>query len=156
MRVYIGADHAGYELKAHLKPVLEAQGVEVVDVGTEGPESVDYPDFAKVVARAVSEGEVERGILICGTGIGMSITANKFPGVRAGLVNDLYAARMCREHNDCNILVLAARVVDYELAPQIVDTWLATPFAGDRHARRVGKISDIESELSQGEPCESS
>lgn len=156
MRVYIGADHAGYELKAHLKPVLEAQGVEVVDVGTEGPESVDYPDFAKVVARAVSEGEVERGILICGTGIGMSITANKFPGVRAGLVNDLYTARMCREHNDCNILVLAARVVDYELAPQIVKTWLSTPFAGDRHARRVDKIAGIEAELSQEEPCESS
>lgn len=153
MRVYIGADHAGFELKEQIKKSLAERHVEVVDVGTAGPESVDYPDYGEQVGRAVSCGDVERGILICGTGIGMSVVANKFPGVRAGLVNDLYSARMCREHNDCNVLVLAARVVDYEVAPQIVDAFLDTPFAGDRHARRVAKISGIEERVREGNLC---
>lgn len=155
MRVFVGADHAGYELKEQVKAVLAERGVDFVDVGTDGPASVDYPDYGAAVARAVSTGEAERGIVICGTGIGMSIVANKFPGVRAGLCNDLYSARMCREHNDCNVLVLAARVVDYELAPDLIRVWLDTPFGGARHARRVAKIDALEREISGEGSCAS-
>lgn len=147
MRIYIGADHAGWELKDRVVRMLSERGLEVVDVGTHGPESVDYPDLAAPVARAVSNGEVERGILICGTGIGMSVCANKFPRVRAGLVNDTFTARMCREHNDCNVLVLAARVVQPEVVPDILAEWLETPFAGDRHARRLAKVGGLERSL---------
>lgn len=151
--IYVGADHAGYELKEQLKVSLEGRDLEVVDVGTDGPDSVDYPDFAIPVAEAVSCGRAPYGLLICGTGVGMSMTANKFPGVRAALCGDTYTARMSREHNDANILVLAARVVDYTMAPRILETWLDTPFGGERHARRVGKVRDLEDRLAREGPC---
>lgn len=153
--IYIGADHAGYELKEQLKRTLAVRGLDVVDVGTDSSAPVDYPDFAIPVAEAVSCGRVPRGILICGTGVGMSMTANKFPGVRAALCSDLYTARMSREHNDANILVLAARVVDYAQAPHIVEVWLDTPFGGERHARRVGKVRALEDRLFWEGPCAS-
>jgi ribose 5-phosphate isomerase B len=149
VRIYIGADHAGYELKDQVKAMLAERGIEVVDVGTNGPGSVDYPDIAAPVARAVSSGEAPLGILICGTGIGMSMVANKFPKVRAGLVGDLVTARMCREHNDCNLLVLGARVVDPAIVGDIVGTWLDTLFAGDRHARRLDKIGRLEASIGE-------
>lgn len=135
--------------------MLAQRGLDVVDVGTDCPDSVDYPDFAEPVARAVSCGQAGCGVLICGTGVGMSMTANKFPHVRAALCGDLYTARMSREHNDANILVLASRVVDYAQAPQILETWLDARFAGERHARRVDKVSALEDRLAEEGPCAS-
>ncbi len=144
MRVAIGSDHAGFQLKRELKKVLEEMGHECIDFGTEGPESVDYPDFAEKVSEAVSTGKVERGVLICGTGIGMSIVANKFPDVRASLCNDLYTAKFSRLHNDANILVIGGRVVGVDLAKEILRTWFTTEFEGGRHLRRLQKIKSIE------------
>ncbi len=144
MRIAIGADHAGYALKETLAAHLRAQGVEVVDFGTHGPDSVDYPDYARVVAEAVARGEVDFGVLICGTGIGMAIAANKVPGIRAAAVSDVYSAKMSRAHNDANILCLGGRVVGPGLAIEILETWLRTPFEGGRHARRLEKIRQIE------------
>ena len=138
MKVIIGSDHAGFALK-------EAIGG-VVDVGTDGTASVDYPDFGARVARAVSSGEYERGILICGSGVGMSIVANKIPGIRAALCTDTDTARLSRMHNDANILVLAGRRTDLKTATAIVTVWLDTPFEGGRHARRLDKIRNIEEE----------
>lgn len=145
--VAIGSDHGGVRLKDHLAGLLRAKGIEVEDLGTNGTDSVDYPDFGAAVARRISKREAEMGILLCTNGIGMSILANKFPGVRAALVHDLTAARMSREHNNANILVLGGGVLDPPLAEQIVEIWLATPFGGGRHQRRIDKIAEIEREL---------
>ena len=145
--IAIGCDHGGVELKDFLVGSLRGQGVEVRDCGTEGSASVDYPDYGREVSERVSVGAAERGVLICTSGIGMSIVANKFPGVRAALVFDLDAARSSREHNDANILVLSGAKTEQQLARQIVEAWLATPFAGGRHQRRVDKISRLEQEL---------
>ena len=145
--IAFGCDHGGVELKEFLLNELRAKGLDVLDFGTEGRESVDYPDFGKEVSRSVSSGQAERGVLICTSGIGMSITANKFPRVRAALVQDIDGARSSREHNDSNILVLSGAKTEISLARQIIETWLATPFAGGRHQRRIDKISQIEIDL---------
>lgn len=145
--IALGSDHGGVELKDELVEYLRCLGAEVRDFGTHGPESVDYPDFAGEVSRCVSEGKAERGVLVCTSGIGMSIVANKFPGVRAALVNDLEGARSSREHNDANILVLSGAKTDAGLARSILQIWLETPFGGGRHQRRVDKIRQTENEL---------
>ncbi len=144
MRIGIASDHGGFGLKEELKAFLRSIGAEPVDVGCFDETSVDYPDFGIQIAEKVSRGELERGILICGTGIGMSIVANKFPGVRAALANELYSARCSREHNDANILVLGGRVIGGGLAREIVKVWLESPFLGDRHQRRIDKIAVLE------------
>ncbi|MCX7988894.1 MAG: ribose 5-phosphate isomerase B [Thermodesulfovibrio sp.] len=144
MKIAIGADHAGYELKGIITKFIEEIGYEVIDMGTGTSCSVDYPDYAEAVAKAVSEGIYERGILICGTGIGMSIVANKFKNVRAALCNDLFTAKMSRLHNDANILCMGARVIGTGLAKEIVKTWLTTNFEGDRHLKRLEKLNLIE------------
>jgi ribose 5-phosphate isomerase B len=145
--IAIGADHGGLELKEALVSELRARGVETVDVGTDGPASVDYPDFGREVAERVSRGQAARGVLICTNGIGMSIVANKFPGVRAALVGDATAARMAREHNDANILVLGGGMMGKFHARELLRVFLETPFEGGRHQRRVDKITDIERSL---------
>ena len=142
--IAIGADHAGYRLKTEILNYLKQKGYQVKDFGTYTETSVDYPDYALIVGNAVSKGECEKGILICGTGLGMSIAANKIPGIRAALCNDCYTARMSREHNNANILVLGERVIGTGLALEIVDIWLKSEFVGGRHALRVEKISKIE------------
>jgi ribose 5-phosphate isomerase B len=145
--IAVGCDHGGVELKEFLLGCLKSKGIEVHDCGTQGRESVDYPDFGQEVSRQVSAGEADRGVLVCTSGIGMSIVANKFPGVRAALVQDLDGARSCREHNDANILVLSGAKTDKVAAQHIIEIWLATPFAGGRHQRRIDKISQIEKDL---------
>jgi ribose 5-phosphate isomerase B len=142
--VALGADHAGWELKESLKAWLMDAGCQVLDFGTHGPDSVDYPDYALQVAEAVTVGKVERGVLVCGTGIGMTIAANKVPGIRAALCGDVFTARMSREHNDANVLALAGRLTGRETGLEILRAWLDTPFAGGRHARRVDKIGEME------------
>ena len=145
MKIGIGNDHSALELKAEIIAHLEAQGYEVIDYGTNSTESCDYPVYGDIVGHAVADGEVGRGILICGTGLGISLAANKVRGVRAAVCSEPYTARMSRAHNDCNILALGARVVGSELAKMIVDVWLGTEFEGGRHQRRVDMIMDIES-----------
>jgi len=145
--IVFGCDHGGVALKDFLVNYLRSRNIDVDDHGTFDRESVDYPDYAREVARRVASGEVDRGVLICTSGIGMSITANKFPHVRAALVQDLEGARSSREHNDANILVLSGAKTESSLALQIVETWLKTPFAGGRHQRRVDKIAQVEFEL---------
>ena len=142
--VALGADHAGWRLKDELAPILESEGLEVLDLGTDSDESVDYPDYAVLVANAVASGEADRGILICGTGIGMSIAANKVKGIRCALVHDVFSAKATREHNDSNVLAMGERVIGPGLAREIVSTWLDTEFEGGRHGRRIEKVSDIE------------
>ncbi len=144
MQIGLACDHAGFELKEELKAFLKTQGYDPLDMGTFNEDSVDYPDFGMQVAEKVSRGALKRGILICGTGIGMSIVANKFRGVRASLVHDLYSARLSREHTDANVLVLGGRMIGKDLAKEIVRTWLETPFAGGRHQRRLEKIEALE------------
>jgi ribose 5-phosphate isomerase B len=144
MRVALGADHAGVALKDALKRELDALGMTYEDFGTEGPNSVDYPDFAATVARGVSEGRFDRGVLVCGSGIGMAITANKVAGIRAAAIGDTTAARLSREHNDLNVLALGARATPLPLAADILRTFLETPFAGGRHEGRVRKIHEHE------------
>lgn len=146
MQIGLACDHGGFELKEELKTFLKSLGVEPIDMGTFNEDSVDYPDFGVLVAEKVSQGELEKGILICGTGIGMSIVANKFPRIRAALANDLYSSRCSREHNDANILIIGGRIVGKELAKEIVKVWLETPFAGGRHRRRLEKIEALERE----------
>ena len=146
MDIGLACDHGGFELKEELKVFLKSSGLETIDFGTFDETSVDYPDFGILLAQKVSKGELKRGILICGTGIGMSIVANKFPGVRAALVNDLYSARCSREHNDSNVLVIGGRVVGKELAKEIARVWLNTSFAGGRHQKRLEKIEALEKE----------
>ncbi|MEW6215223.1 MAG: ribose 5-phosphate isomerase B [Nitrospirota bacterium] len=147
MTIAIGCDHAGLELKSEIISLLSELGIEYIDYGTNSPESVDYPDLGEKVSEAVSSGKIDRGILICGTGIGMSIVANKFPRIRASLCNDLFTAKMSRLHNDANILVLGGRVVGKDLAKEIVRTWVNTPFKGERHCIRLKKIAQIEERL---------
>jgi ribose 5-phosphate isomerase B len=146
MQIGLACDHGGFELKEELKAFLKSIGVEPIDMGTFNEDSVDYPDFGVLVAEKISKGELEKGILICGTGIGMSIVANKFRGVRAALANDLYSSRFSREHTDANILVMGGRIVGKDLAKEILRVWLETPFAGGRHKRRLEKIEAIEKE----------
>ena len=135
--IIIGCDHAAYALKENLKAYLLELGFEVEDVGASGAASVDYPDFGRKVAAQISEGRFTRGILLCGTGLGMSMVANRYPGVRAALCHDLFGAAMSRKHNDANILVIGGRVTGDILARAIVKTWLETPFEGGRHQRRL-------------------
>ena len=144
MRIAIGADHAGYEAKERLKRRLGERGVDMEDVGTHGTASVDYPDFAARVSRLVAAGKADVGVLVCGSGIGMSIAANKVKGIRAAHCTDSYTARLAREHNDANVLVLPARCISDEEGVEILKRWLATPFAGGRHSRRVAKIEEGE------------
>lgn len=144
MKLAIASDHAGYGLKNRILRYLSEKKVNAVDFGTDGRDSVDYPDYAIQVAEAVSKGNLDRGILICGTGIGMSITANKFPGVRAALCHNAVTAETSRRHNDANVLVLGERVLDEETAVQIVRIWLETDFEAGRHQRRLDKIRAIE------------
>lgn len=143
-KIIIGADHAGYQLKEAIKPFLKEIGFAVTDVGTDSDRPVDYPDFGARVAEAVSAGLFRRGILICGSGVGMSITANRYSGVRAALCLDEETARMSRMHNDANILVLAGRKTDAGTARAITRVWLATPFEGGRHQKRLDKIREAE------------
>ncbi len=142
--IVIGSDHGGLELKEAVKAALASRGMDVDDFGTDNSDSVDYPDFAEKVAGAVSRGEVELGILICGTGIGMSIVANKFPGVRAALATDEFMAQMAREHNNANILVLGGRVLSADMATKMVNVWLDSSYEGGRHQRRLDKIAQVE------------
>jgi ribose 5-phosphate isomerase B len=144
MKIAIGADHAGFELKQKIKQALEQKGIQVADQGTVSNDAVDYPDFARKVGEQVAQKQAEFGILVCGSGIGMAIAANKVPGVRAANVSSEYEAQMSREHNDANVLALGARILDEATALKIVDTWLQTQFAGGRHQRRVDKITEIE------------
>jgi len=151
MTIAIGCDHAGVELKKEILALLNNLQIQYVDYGTDSPASVDYPDFGEKVSETVSSGKMAKGILICGTGIGMSIVANKFSGVRASLCNDLFTARMSRLHNDANILVIGGRIVGKDLAQEIVKTWVSTPFEGNRHCRRLDKITKIEERLTTHE-----
>lgn len=144
MRIALGADHAGVALKTDVQALLESKGIEVEDMGAVSEESVDYPDYAARVAQAVADGKVSRGILVCGTGVGMAIAANKVPGIRAAPVVDIDTARLARQHNDANILALGARVTPPALALDIVSTFIDTPFEGGRHQRRVDKIAALE------------
>jgi ribose 5-phosphate isomerase B len=139
-RILIASDHAGFELKEKLEHALEELGYEVDDLGTNSPESTDYADYAHPLAREVSEGRADRGVLLCGTGLGMSYTANRYPHVRAAVAWNPEIARLAREHNNANVLVLPARFVSDSEAAVILTTWLETPFEGGRHARRVDKI----------------
>jgi ribose 5-phosphate isomerase B len=147
----IASDHGGLELKDAIKSFLEDRRIEVRDLGTMNSDSVDYPDFAEKLAVALTRGEAENGILICGTGIGMSIAANKFPGIRAALITDEFTARMSKEHNNANVIVMGGRVLKPEQACAMVQTWLETAFEGGRHQGRLDKISQIEQKIRDGE-----
>jgi ribose 5-phosphate isomerase B len=144
MRIALGADHAGVPLKADIKRLLLDRGVEIVDLGTDSTDPIDYPDIAERVGRQVGSGAVERGILLCGSGIGMAMAANKIPGVRAAPVTDEDSARLSREHNDANVLALGGRSTPLDLARRIVGLFLDTPFGGGRHRRRVDKINALD------------
>ena len=146
--IIIGSDHGGLNLKTALNSYLKRRGVEVTDAGTNGDASVDYPDFGQKVAETVISGDAELGILICGTGIGMSITANKIPGIRAALVTDVFMARMAREHNNANVLVLGGRVLDEQKACDLVGAWLDATFEGGRHQAPLDKITALEKKYS--------
>lgn len=152
MKIALGADHAGPEAKARLAALLTAAGHEVLDLGTDGEASVDYPDFAEAVSRAVVDGRVERGVLVCGTGIGMSIAANKVAGIRAAKCNDPEEARLCRAHNDANVLCVGSRVLDPSVMDAVVQAFVDGPFEGGRHATRVGKMMALEGDHA-GEAC---
>src|SRR5256885_11185016 len=144
MNIAIASDHAGYEEKERLKPLLDELGVQYEDLGTVSEESVDYPDYARKVGDEVASGHVEQGLLVCGSGTGMAIAANKVPGVRAAVAWNEETARLAREHNDANVLSLGARTTPIEELPKIVRAWFAAKFDAGRHARRVGKIREIE------------
>ncbi len=152
MKLAIGADHGGFELKEFLKTHLENRGIEVADMGCYSPESVDYPDIALAVARQVATGGAEKGILLCGTGIGISITANKVNGIRAALCHDHFTAKMSAAHNNANVLCMGGRTTGPEIAKEMVDVWLETPYEGGRHERRLDKISAVESMFRNTEP----
>ena len=139
-RIPIAADHAGFEMKAKLERVLEEMGYDVEDLGTDSPDSSDYPDFAHPLAREISSGEAKRGVLLCGTGLGMSYVANRYPGVRAAVVWSREVAELSRRHNDANVLVLPSRCISDDESVAILKAWLNTPFEGGRHVRRVEKI----------------
>lgn len=150
MKIAIGSDHAGYALKNHLKAHMEGRGIQVEDLGGFDPEPIDYPVAGLRVAKAVAAGDYDLGVLICGTGVGISISANKVRGIRAVVCSEPYSAVLSRRHNNSNILALGARVVGDELAVMILDQWLDAEFEGGRHARRVGLIGEIEQEYGRG------
>jgi ribose 5-phosphate isomerase B len=151
MRVAIGSDHAGFELKQVLAACMKDLGHEVKDVGTHSTAPVDYPDFAEAVSREIVEGHAQRGLLICGSGVGASIAANKVPGIRAGICHDTYSAHQGVEHDDANILVVGSRVIGVELAKEITRTFLCAVFSGEeRHRRRLNKVLDIERRYLKG------
>ncbi|MGE5517897.1 MAG: ribose 5-phosphate isomerase B [Bacteroidota bacterium] len=140
--IALASDHGAVEMKTMLAQHLEGLGYSVLDLGTDGAQSVDYPDFAVAMAKALADGKATRGVLMCGSGIGISIAANRFSHVRAALVHDAYGARMCRQHNDANVLVLGGRTVGPEIAKDCLDIFLSTEFEGGRHARRVAKLAE--------------
>lgn len=144
MKIAIGCDHGGINLKPFVEKVLKEREIEIVDMGCFDTSSVDYPDYALKVAEAVSQGIADKGIIMCGTGIGISIAANKVKGIRAAVCHDLFTAKMCAEHNDANILSMGGRIISGEMAADMVEVWLDTPFAGGRHTGRVDKITQIE------------
>ncbi len=145
MRIAVGCDHAGFPLKAPLVDELKRHGQDVIDLGTNSTDAVDYPDFAQKVAEAIMRGEADRGLIICGSGVGATIAANKVPGVRAAMCHDTYSARQGVEHDDMNVLCLGARVIGEELALDVVRSWLGAAFSGEeRHARRLNKVKAIE------------
>jgi len=150
MKIAVSSDHRGYAVKARILELVRSLGHEGFDYGPDGPENVDYPDYAAKVARAVSRHEIDRGILICGTGVGMCIVANKFAGVRAAPCHDDLTAEMSRMHNDANVLCLSADLLGDRLVNRMVEIWLATQFEGGRHARRLAKISEYEQTQSTG------
>jgi len=140
-RIAIACDHAGYDLKSVLKDELMGLGYEIVDLGTDGPGSVDYPDYGYAVASALRTGKVDRGVLVCGSGIGISMAANRYPEVRAALIHDALGARLAREHNDANVICFGGRMVGADVARDCLKVFLATPFEGGRHVQRVAKLS---------------
>lgn len=144
MKIALGCDHAAVEMKDAMLALIAEMGLEAIDMGTTGSTSVDYPDFAQKVCRAVLDGKADRGILVCGTGIGMSIAANKFPGIRAALCSESYSARMSRMHNNANVLCMGARTLGRDIARDVARTWIETEFEGGRHALRLNKITTIE------------
>jgi ribose 5-phosphate isomerase B len=144
IKIAVGADHAGFELKEKVREHLASRGYDVQDLGTTSTDPVDYPDFAERVASQVAAKQATYGVLVCGTGLGMELAANKVPGIRATPCNDTLSARLAREHNNANVLTMGGRLIDEAEARKIVDTWLATPFAGGRHVRRVEKIASID------------
>lgn len=153
MRIAFGSDHAGFELKNKIMPVVADLGHEVMDVGAFNDSASDYPDFAEALGRAVLDGKAERGVLICGSGIGASVSANKLPGIRAGLCHDTYSAHQGVEHDNMNVLVLGSRIIGVELAKEIVQTYLRAAYSGgERHRRRVAKIAALERKYTS--PCE--
>jgi ribose 5-phosphate isomerase B len=149
MKVALGNDHAGIEQRAAVIKVLQELGHQVLDFGTSTPDAVDYPDIAEQVARAVLNNEADRGILLCGTGIGMSIAANKFPGIRCSCCTDEYAAKMARAHNNANVLALRSREIESSMNEEIIRTWFTTDFEGGRHTKRVDKISKLEETIAR-------
>jgi ribose 5-phosphate isomerase B len=146
-KIALASDHGGFDLKESVIAHLLNTGWEVDDLGPHSGDSVDYPDYGIKLAEAVAEKKVQRGIVICGTGIGMSIVVNRYPGIRGTLCSDLFTAKLCREHNDSNILIMGGRVIGKGLAAEIVNTWLNTPFEGGRHQRRLDKINQIDASL---------
>ena len=145
MKLVIGSDHGGVDLKEEVKMVLkEFRDIEVTDVGTFGTDSVDYPDIAEKVCDAIISGKADRGILLCGTGLGISIAANKFKGIRCAVCHDVFSAKMSRSHNDANVLAMGGRVIGFGSAGEVVRAWITTEFSGGRHARRINKISELE------------
>ena len=146
-KIAIASDHGGFDLKESIITFLQKKGWEVDSLGAPSADSVDYPDYGIKVAKAIIEKKFVRGILICGTGVGMSIVVNRFPGIRGTLCSDVYTAKMCREHNDSNILILGGRVIGVSLALEILDIWLKTEFEGGRHQRRLDKIKEIDAYL---------
>ncbi|NTW71660.1 MAG: ribose 5-phosphate isomerase B [Eubacteriaceae bacterium] len=149
MKIALGSDHGGYDLKEIIKAYLEKNNYEVIDFGAFNKDSIDYPEIGEKVALAVKDGEAEKGIITCGTGLGISISANKVPGIRAALVSDTFSAKMSRAHNDANILALGGRVVGPDLALELVQTWLNTEFEGGRHGIRVDKIKNLETKYNK-------
>lgn len=144
MKIALGCDHAAYELKEAVKAKMEKEGHTIIDVGTDSTESVDYPKYGHAVGKAVASGEAERGIAICGSGIGISIACNKVPGIRAALCTSVEMAEMCRRHNNANVVCMGARMISQELAFDIIDTWMTTDFEGGKHLRRINEIEDLD------------
>lgn len=150
MKMVLGSDHAGFELKVDLRAYLSEQNIAICDMGVAEETPADYPEIARAVAEKISRKEFERGILVCGSGIGMSIVANRFPGVRAALCHDLYTARMSREHNDANLLVLGGRLIGKGLAREMIKVWLESTFQGGHHQRRLDQIESLDQEMREG------
>ena len=146
-KIAIASDHGGFDLKENIIAFLLKKGLEIDNLGAHSTDSVDYPDYGIKLAQAITDKKFVRGILICGTGVGMSIVVNRFPGIRGTLCSDVYTARMCREHNDSNILIMGGRVIEVSLAIEILETWLNTEFEGGRHQRRLDKIKNIDARL---------